>query len=235
MATVTEPTGPPAEVLELHNGDRMTQQEFHRIYARMRRSVRAELIGGIVYLASPLKVRHGTNHNFLGVLFGIFAGHTPGVECGDNTTIILGEDDEPQPDLYLRVLPEYGGRSRTTADDYVEGAPELIAEVAHSSKAIDLHAKRDDYARHGVLEYLVLNAHDRRLHWFDLRAGQELVPDADGVYRVRTFPGLWIHGEALLDRDFQQMMATLNAGLATPEHAAFVSRLASARGGASGD
>jgi hypothetical protein len=111
----------------------------------------------------------------------------------------------------------------------VDGPPELIAEVAHSSTGIDLHGKRDDYARHGVLEYLVLNLRDNRLHWFDLRAGQELAPDADGVSRVRTFPGLWIDGTALLARYFQRMMATLNAGLATPEYAAFVSRLAAAR------
>jgi Uma2 family endonuclease len=164
-------------------------------------------------------------------LLWIYAGHTPGVECGDNTTIRLGAAGEPQPDLYLRVLPEWGGQSTTTADDYVGGAPELIAEVAHSSRAIDLHGKRDDYARYGVLEYLVLNVRDHRLHWFDLRTGQELMPDADGVYRFRTFPGLCVHGEALLARDFPRMMATLNAGLATPEHAAFVQRLAAARRG----
>jgi hypothetical protein len=51
MGTVSEPA---AEVLEMHNGDRMTQKEFHRIYARMQRTVRAELIGGVVYMTSPL-------------------------------------------------------------------------------------------------------------------------------------------------------------------------------------
>jgi Uma2 family endonuclease len=230
MATADEPA---ADELELHNGDHLTQQEFHRIYARMPEDFKAELIGGIVYVASPLKVRHGTNHSDLNGLFWTYAGHTPGVECGDNTTVLLGDAGEPQPDLYLRILPEYGGQSRTTAEDYVKGPPELIAEVAHSSTAIDLHGKRDDYARHGVLEYLVLNLRDNRLHWFDLRAGRELAPDADGVCRVRTFPGLWIDGPALLARDFGRMMATLTAGLATPDHAAFVQRLQQARGAAS--
>src|SRR5437868_4054674 len=115
MATVTEttvPPAPPAEVLELHNGDKMTQKEFHRIYTQMPDHFKAELIGGIVYVASPLKVRHGTNHSDLNGLFWVYAGHTPGVECSDNTTIILGGEGEPQPDLYLRILPEYGGQSR---------------------------------------------------------------------------------------------------------------------------
>ena len=105
----------------------------------------------------------------------------------------------------------------------------MVAEIAHSSRAIDLHGKRDDYTRYGVREYLVLNLRDNRLHWFDLRAGTELTPDADGVYRLRTFPGLWVHGEALLARDFRRMLAVLDEGLATPEHAAFVTRLAAAR------
>src|SRR5436189_5611344 len=109
----------------------------------------AELIGGIVYVASPLKRRHGTNHLPLGSLFFAYEGNTPGVESGDNTTILLGDEGEPQPDLFLRILPEYGGQSRTTADDYVEGAPELIAEIAHSSQAIDLHAKRAHSTRYG--------------------------------------------------------------------------------------
>jgi Uma2 family endonuclease len=225
MATVTRPTPPPVEAGELHNGDRMTQPEFHRLYEQAPEGFKAELIGGIVYVASPLKIRHGKNHIPLGALFFTYEAGTPGVECRDNTTVILGGGSEPQPDLYLRILPEYGGQSRTNEDDYIEGAPELIAEIAYSSRAIDLHAKRDDYTRFGVREYLVLNLRDNRLHGFDLRAGTELAPDADGVYRLRTFPGLWVHGEALLARDFQRMMAALNAGLATPEHAAFVQRL----------
>src|SRR5438270_6929222 len=117
----------------------------------------AELIGGIVYVASPLKRRHGTNHLPLGNLLFAYEDHTPGVESGDNATILLGDEGEPQPDLFLRILPEFGGQSRTTDDDYVEGAPELVAEIAHSSRSIDLHRKREDYTRYGVWEYLVLD------------------------------------------------------------------------------
>src|SRR4051794_36117359 len=182
MATLPGPDSLLTGAPEMHTGDRMTREEFHRIYEAMPEGFRAELIGGIVYVASPLKRRHGTNHLPLGTLFFAYEAHTPGVESGDNATVLLGEEGEPQPDLYLRILPEFGGQSRTTDADYVEGAPELIAEVAHSSRSIDLHAKRDDYTRYGVLEYLVVCLRDRRLRWFDLRADQELQPDADGVF-----------------------------------------------------
>ena len=229
MATMPDVKTPSAERPELNTGDRMTREEFHRIYEQMPEDFKAELIGGIVYVASPLKTPHGENHLPLGTVFFAYEGHTPGVACGDNTTILLGDEGEPQPDAYLRILPACGGQSRITTDDYLEGAPELIAEIAVSSRSIDLHGKKADYQQYGVMEYLVLCVRERQLRWFDLRADQELHADADGVYRIKAFPGLWIHGEALLAKDYQRLMATLQQGLATSEHAAFVKQLQVAR------
>lgn len=226
MATVTKRTAKQRPILELQTGDRMTQQEFHRIYEKMPPHFKAELIGGIVYVASPLKLQHGTNHLPLGSLLLHYEEETPGTQSGDNATILLGKEGEPQPDLFLRILPEYGGQSKTSPQDYVAGAPELIAEIANSSRSIDLHAKRDDYARYGVQEYLVASLREKKLFWFDLRNDQELKADSDGVFRLRTFPGLWINQEALWSRKFRRLHATLDQGLATPEHAAFVQRLA---------
>jgi Uma2 family endonuclease len=214
--------------VELENGDRMTQPEFHRLYEQAPEGFCAELIGGIVYVSSPLKRRHGTSHPALTTVFFAYQGHTPGVECGDNTTVQLGEASEPQPDLYLRVLTENGGQSRTTEDDSIAGPPELVAEIAHSSHAIDLHAKLLDYARNGVREYLVVCLREQQLRWFDLPADEELQLDRDGVCRVKVFPGLWVHREALFAKDYARLMGTLQAGLAMPEHAAFVARLAAA-------
>jgi Uma2 family endonuclease len=213
------------EVDELRSGDRMTREEFHRIYERMPEHFQAELVGGIVYVSPPLRLEHGQHHIPLGTVFFAYEASTPGVQSGDNTTVLLSNDSEPQPDLFLRILPEYGGQSKTTKDGYLEGAPELVAEIAHSTHAIDLHAKRDIYARYGVLEYLVLSLKERELKWFDLRANKELVADRDGVCRVRAFPGLRIHVEALLQRNYQQLMATLKVGLETSEHSDFIRQL----------
>ena len=127
------------------------------------------------------------------------------------------------------ILSEYGGQSTTIKkgkSTYIKGPPEWLGEIAYSSRAIDLHLKRLDYQRHRVLEYVVMSIAERRLYWFDLQGDKELEPDADGVYRMRVFPGLWIHGQALFARDYSRLMKTLEAGLATPEHAAFVEKLA---------
>ncbi len=229
MAAVSPLPFPPSDAPELHNGDHMSREEFHRIYSLMPPNFRAELIGGIVYVASPLKLPHGTLHMPLGALLYTYQGYTPGVQSGDNATIMLGDDGEPQPDLFLRIRPECGGQSTTSPDNYILGAPELIVEIAASSRAIDLHRKRDDYTRHGVCEYLVATVREGELRWFDLSAGRELAPEADGIYRLRVFPGLWVHAEGLFADNYHQLMETLSQGLATPEHAAFVQRLAAAR------
>ena len=230
MSTIPQspPRSPPAR--RLHNGDRMTQEEFHRLYEQTPPNFKAELIGGIVYVASPLGLHHAISDPFLTTVLCTYMGHTPGVQVGTNGTVLLGRDSEPQPDGFLRILPEYGGQSRTTEDgDYVEGPPELVAEVAHSSRAIDLGEKRNDYRRYGVLEYLVLSLDDQELYWFDLPNNRQLQPDPDGILRIKIFPGLWIDRDGLLARDYRRLMDALDRGLATPEHAAFVANLAEAR------
>ena len=213
----------------LCNGDRMKQPEFHRLYEAYPEDVKFELVGGIVYMASPLGRPHGVYHTRLGTVLGIYDSETPGVEASDNSTAILGEESEPQPDLALRILPECGGQSGVNEDEYYTGPPELIAEIAHSSRAIDMNQKREDYQRAGVLEYVVLCVRERELHWFHFPSRRMIRPDRQGVARSRVFPGLWIDVPALLKRDGRRLAAVVREGLASPGHAAFVKRLEKAR------
>jgi Uma2 family endonuclease len=209
----------------LCNGDRMGQAEFHRRYEAYPNETKFELVGGIVYMASPLRRPHGKFHIGLGMLLGLYEAETPGVEALDNATMILGEESEPQPDLALRILSNYGGQSQETEDEYVQGPPELVAEVAHSTRALDMHQKLRDYLVAGVQEYLVLCVEEKELHWFRFNPQRELKPDEKGIQRSRIFPGLWINGPALLNDDLLAAVRTLRQGLASPEHAAFVRKL----------
>lgn len=229
MSTIarTEPALSPP--VDLQNGDRMTREEFHRAYELAPKNFKAELIGGVVHVPSPLRRTHGRRHGHLGMLFSAYELNTPGTEAVDNGTVILGEDSEPQPDLLLRVLPEFGGRTKTDRKDYIVGAPELVAEIAYSSRSIDLHAKREDYARNGVIEYLVMAVAGKKLYWFDLRENRELAPPADGIVRVHSFPGFWINVAGLFQPDYKQLMATLQQGLESAEHGEFVRRLEAAK------
>lgn len=109
---------------------------------------KAELIEGIVYMASPVRhVNHGKPHGRLMTWLGTYGAATEGVDLSGNATVLLDADKEPQPDALLRI--ESNGNSRINKDGYIEGAPELVAEVAGSSAANDLHDKKKVYCRNG--------------------------------------------------------------------------------------
>jgi Uma2 family endonuclease len=211
----------------LEAGDHLDQATFHEHYKAMPPAFRAELIGGVVIVPSPLSRGHGVYHALVMAWLGNYWIATPGTLTADNTTTILGETSEPQPDGVLIIEPAAGGQTGLSEDEYTTGPPELIVEVASSSVSIDLHAKRRDYEQAGVLEYVVVVVRQQVIRWFILQNGtyQEVFSDADGIFRSRVFPGLWLHANALLQLDGGTVMEVLRQGLATPEHAAFVQRL----------
>jgi Uma2 family endonuclease len=147
------------------------------------------------------------------------------VRGGDNSTLRLDLSNEPQPDGYLRLLPECGGQAQLV-DGYVTGAPELIVEIAASSVSYDLHDKLTAYRRNGVREYVVWRVWDAVVDWFILRGGRfERLPLVDGIFKSEIFPGLWLEPAAVLRGDAARVVQVLQQGLASPEHAAFVARL----------
>jgi hypothetical protein len=180
-------------------------------------------------MASPVGRDHGTYHPELSLVLGLYEAATPGVEAGDNMTTILGVESEPQPDLMLRLLSEYGGQSDYNPQNYLVGAPELVAEIAHSTRAIDMNRKRLDYLEAGVQEYVVLCVEEQELYWFHFPSRGRLKANRHGVWKSRAFPGLWLNGPALIARDSARLIATAQQGTAAPEHAAFVRRLQAAR------
>jgi Uma2 family endonuclease len=183
-------------------------------------------------MPSPIRLRrHGQPHFRLVTWLGTYEAATPGVIGGDNATARLDLDNGPQPDAILLIDPACGGQARISSDDYVEQTPELAAEVAASSAGFDLHTKLNVYPRNGVLEYLVWRMLDRQVDWFVLRSGQfqSLSPDAEGIVRSATFPGLWLAPAALVQGDMPHVLAVAQRGLASPEHADFVRQVQSRR------
>jgi Uma2 family endonuclease len=219
---MTAPVGIP----RLENGDRLSRDEFERRYAAMPECKKAELIEGIVYMTSAVRREHSEPHFVLSGWLAAYALATPQVRGADNSTLRLDLDNEPQPDLLLRLLQEFGGTCRPTADGYLEGPPELAIEIAASSASYDLHQKLNAYRRNGVREYLVWRTLDNAVDWFVLRGGryERLPPEADGVLRSEVFPGLWLDAQALLAGDLRQVRTILEHGLSSPAHAAFSKR-----------
>ena len=220
------------QVPALENGDRLTRIEFERRYNLLPHVKKAELVEGVVYLASPLRFEpHAEPNGDLIVWLGNYKVATPGVRLGDNPTVRLDLDNEPQPDVVLLIDASAGGQSDLGEDGYIEGAPELVAEIAASSAAIDLGDKLRAYRRNGVQEYIVWQVFDQKIDWFSLQNGDyiSLLPDEDGAICSQRFPGLWLHVAAMLDGNMPQVLAVLQAGLTSTEHQAFVQQLTETR------
>jgi Uma2 family endonuclease len=224
-------THQPAEVAsavpELEPGDHLDQPTFHQRYLAMPPGTRAELIGGVVYMPSPAKRPHSRTLGRVVRWLGAYEDATPGTEMHDNGSNLLGPESEPQPDACLLISSDCGGQT-SDKDDWIVGAAELIAEVASSTESIDLHGKKKDYERAGVREYIVVALRQRRVFWFTNKdeTFTDLSPGADGIFRSEVFPGLWLDPAALLAGDMPRLWSVVSAGLASPEHAAFVARLA---------
>ncbi len=216
----------------LQNGDRMTRTEFLRRYRAMPNVSHAELIEGRVYLPSPVSAdRHGEPHFDLITWLGMYRAMTPGVVGGDNSTLELDFDNAPQPDGYLRLTEQAGGQSRLV-NGYVQGAPELIIEIAASTVSYDLHEKMNAYRRNGAKEYVVWRTNDSAIDWFILVDGRfDPHPMSDdGIYRSLVFPGLWLDTVAVLRGDMAQVLQILQQGLDDASHQEFVMTLSPSGG-----
>jgi Uma2 family endonuclease len=218
---------PADSVPPLAAGEHLDQKTFHTRYAAMPENVWAELIEGVVYILPRVKASHGQLSAELICWLGVYHAATSGTDALCHATTILGKYSEVQPDACLLVLPECGGQTRDDEEDFLTGPPELVAEVAMTDADCDLHAKRRDYERAGVREYIILVIQEKRVVWF-VRRGDgfaPLEPGADGVFHSEFFGGLLLDAAAILQEDTLRVHEVLQQGLASPEHKAFVDKL----------
>jgi Uma2 family endonuclease len=228
MSTAIPLNTQQAIIPPLEPGDRLTRAEFERRYEAMPHLKKAELIEGVVYMPAAVRfARHGRPHSYLNQWLSNYVEDTPGVDCASDSSARLDLDNMPQPDAMLLILPECGGQCQISEDDYIENAPELVAEVSSSTVSFYLHAKKNLYLRCGVREYIVWRVLDRQIDWFVLSNGDfvRLEPDSAGLFKSVTFPGLWLDAAALIAGSLKKVTSALKQGVATAEHGAFVQRL----------
>jgi Uma2 family endonuclease len=217
----------------LRNGDRLTRPEFERRYHAMPSVKKAELIEGEVFMPSPVRVsRHGLPHMVASYWIMSYWHTARALITGDNATVRLDLDNEPQPDVFLAISRAAGGLSGLDEGDYLEGPPELVVEIAASSVSIDLNRKLHVYRRAGVREYVVWRTDDAEVDWLVLRDGrcERREPEHDGLLKSDVFPGLWLDRVALLSHDLPKLAAAVGLGVEAEgeAHAALVRRLAAA-------
>jgi Uma2 family endonuclease len=223
------PTASPVPLPRLEPGDRLSRAEFLRRYEAMPDANKVELIEGVVHMPSPVRMDvHAHPHANVLTWLGTYAAATPGVKPGGNATLKLDNDNVPQPDGLLMIDPAASGQSAIDDRGYIEGAPELVAEVSSSTVSIDLNDKLRVYRRNGVREYIAWRVIERGIDWFALRDGDyvRLSPGADGTIRSEVFPGLWLNVSAMIDGKLDVVLAVLQRGLQTREQQQFVEQLA---------
>ena len=209
----------------LITGLQMTREEFLRRWDALPGLKKAELIEGIVYLPSPVSSDHGDVEGLVGYWLTRYQCFTPGCRAGHNSTWMI-PGSAPQPDVHLVIRPEYGGQSRMEGI-YRSGAPELAVEICLTSTQLDFGPKLALYRRAGVREYITIEVQRKRIIRRVLEDGnyRELAGEPDGVYRSRTFPGLWLNHDAFWAFDEAAVDALLERGLASEEHVTFVRQL----------
>jgi Uma2 family endonuclease len=220
---------PPPAIPPLEPGDHLSRDEFERRWEAMPDLKHAELLDGVVYMNAAVSLRHGMPHSSFHVWAAMYAAHTPGIDAIIEPSVRFDERSMPQPDVVLMTKPEHGGQAKII-DDYITGAPELVAEISTTTASKDLHLKLDVYRRFGVREYIVWRTYDQAIDWFILRGDRfdPLSPEPGGVLKSVIYPGLWLDVPAILRGETLVVLNHLQQGLATPEHAAFAKALASA-------
>jgi hypothetical protein len=210
----------------LYPGLRLTRAEFLRRWEALPEIKFAELINGVVYMPSPQTSDHGVTQNDVGSWLGVYRANTPGCRSGCQSTWLMLQS-APQPDIYLWILPEYGGQSGGQGK-YHTGAPELAAEICLTSAAYDLGVKKTLYQKARVREYVAFLVQEQEIRWHRLARGryETCAPTAKGIYQSTIFPGLWLDGRALWKHDLARVLHTLERGLNSAAHTAFVKALA---------
>jgi Uma2 family endonuclease len=212
----------------LLNGDHLSVPEFERRYEAFEGDRKAELIEGIVVMSPPISSDHGISNGSVAWLLRHYAAATPRIAAAVNTSVRLDGQNEYQPDVMLWIETGSMSRMRTGANSVQDGRPELAVEIALSSHAYDLHEKKAVYQRNQVPEYIVWEVMDARIQWFMLEKGEYALSKerADGLHCSRIFPGLWLNLRALLAGDDKKAFRTLERGIKSAAHKAFVKQLA---------
>lgn len=194
----------------LENAEMLTLTEFLRRYEDMDGLKKAELIGGIVHMPSPVSISHARPDGIIqGWLFTYASTHQ--LEVLPNATLLLDTENAFQPDSILCTPPKKGGRVYLNPKGYLCGSPELVVEIASSTASIDLRDKLRIYRRVQVDEYLVWRTRDQEIDWFVLEQGEyvKMKPDRHGKLRSRVFPGLVLDLAAALACDKSRVLAAL--------------------------
>jgi Uma2 family endonuclease len=153
---------------------------------------KADLINGVIYVASPDTPRHNEVESLVQVVLDGFASaHRLGKVYVSRVAFELSRIDSPEPDVAF-VATEHLDRVK---EGKVIGPPDIAVEVVSRwSKSRDYGVKLRQYESAGVRENWLIDGRARSATFYQLREGR-FVPAAlerDRIFRSEVVPGFWL-------------------------------------------
>jgi len=177
------------------DSDLVTVEEF---YCLVPDGQKADLIDGVIYLASPDTRRSDRLGGFIKFLMqGYAAVQGLGEVYGSRFAFELSQFRAPEPDAAF-VRTE---RLHLVNERRMVGGPDIAVEiVSRESRQRDYGEKKQFYADAGVSEYWIIDPLQQRVEFHRLRAGRyEPVPlEQNRIFRSAVLEGFWLDVEWLL-------------------------------------
>jgi hypothetical protein len=148
---------------------------------------------------------------------------TPGIYVCLHVPVVLDENTRIVPGLIAMVNH---GRLKQCEPVTLgfEGPPNFVLDVFDADEMAEYKARRSDFERSGVTEYVVVeNAERLRLHWnrHDGSRFVDAAADRNGVIKSKALPGLWIPVKALATRDWWAILSAIEYGVTRLGHHEF--------------
>jgi Uma2 family endonuclease len=160
--------------------------------ARVRDDQKADLIDGVIYMASPENVDANDLAGWLYAVMRIYAGKRKlGRVFISRVACRLDDKNAPEPDVFF-VSAKHLGRIRRGG---VDGPADLAIEVVSpESVERDYFKKRRQYQRFQIPEYWIVDEEEQKVTLLRLNAKGRYreVPARKGVYHSQVLEGFWL-------------------------------------------
>jgi Uma2 family endonuclease len=170
---------------------------------------KADLIEGVIYMASPDNTRANELFMWFAGLIDLFVETLElGKVYGLRVAFRLDENNAPEPDIAF-VRKKHVSRVRFGS---VNGSPDLAIEiVSPESVERDYEKKRAQYERAGVLEYWIVDEMKQEVIVLRLGANGKYreVRPRKGELHSQALPGFWFRPEWLWQQPLPKKTKTL--------------------------
>ena len=170
---------------------------------------KADLIDGVIYVASPENIRANALFVWIISLLSSFVEQrNAGRVFGSRVALRLDRKNAPEPDVFFIKK----ARQHVIKRAHIAGPADLAMEiVSPESVERDYKKKRRQYQRFGITEYWIIDERKQRVLLLRLdRNGKYVrIPPKKGILHSEVLPGFWLRPEWLWQDPLPSVMSAL--------------------------